>query len=152
MRTSIKRSIIVGGTVAGLMGAGVAFAAWTSTGTGTATATADSAKSLQVTTSPVTGLYPTGSVTVPVTVSNPNPYKVALSALEFTGVTTDKTGCSAGTVTGTDLSGLAGAANVIAPSGSLTKNVTVTMSNAAENACQGASFNLTVRATADSSS
>ena len=152
MRTSLKRSIIVGGTVAGLMGAGVAFAAWTSTGTGTATATAGSAKSLQVTTSPVTGLFPTGSVTVPVTVTNPNPYKVALSSLEFAGVTADKTGCSASAVTGVDLTGLTGAANVIAPAGSLTKDLTVTMSNAAENACQGASFDLTVRATADSTS
>jgi hypothetical protein len=152
MRTSLKRSIVIGGTVAGLMGAGVAFAAWTSTGTGTATATADSAKSLQVTSSPVTGLFPTGSIAVPVTVTNPNPYKVALSSLQVVGIATDRTGCSAGSVTGADLTGLSGAANVIAPSGSLTKDLTVTMSNAAENACQGASFNLSVRATADSTS
>ena len=152
MRKNLKRSMIVGGLVAGLMGAGVALAAWTSTGSGTATATAGSAKSLQVASTPATGLFPTGSVTVPVTVTNPNPYKVALSAVEFTGITTDKTGCSASTVTGTDLTGLSGAANVIAPSGSVTKDVTVTMSNAAENACQGANFNLTLRATADSTS
>ena len=152
MHIPFKRSMIVGGVVTGLMGAGIAFAAWTSTGSGSATATAGSAKSLQVATSPATGLYPTGSVTVPVTVTNPNPYKVALSSIEFTGISTDKTGCSAGAVTGTDLTGLSGAANVIAPSGSVTKELTVSMSNAAENACQGASFNLAVRATADSTS
>jgi hypothetical protein len=152
MRIRFKRSLIVGGTVAGLMGAGVAFAAWTSTGTGTATATAGSAKSLQVTAGAAAGLFPTGSVTVPVTVTNPNPYKVALSAVEVTGISTSTPGCSSGTVTGTDLTGLTGATNVIAPSASLTKDVTVTMSNAAENACQGASFSLALRATGDSTS
>lgn len=146
MRTS-KRVLVVGGTVAALSGVGVAFAAWTSTGTGAGTATAGTAKNLTVTAGAPTGLYPTGSVTMPVTVTNNNPYKVSLDAIDFVDASTSVPGCSASVVTSTGGS----YQNVlIAPGASVSKDLTVSMGNSAEDACQGASFTLRYLATARS--
>src|SRR4051812_6085784 len=65
--------------VVALMAGAVAFAAWTSSGTGTGTATARNAQALTVNVTNVSGLYPTGSMNVPFTVTNPNPYAVTLN-------------------------------------------------------------------------
>ncbi len=146
MRTS-KRVLVVGGTVAALTTVGVAFAAWTSTGTGAGTATAGTAKNLTVTAGAPTGLFPTGTVTMPVTVTNNNAYKVGLDTIDFVDAATSAPGCSASTVT----SASGSYQNVvIAPGASVTKDLTVSMSNAAEDACQGASFTLRYLATARS--
>ena len=135
------------GIVALLTGA-VAFAAWTSSGTGTGTATARSAQALTINVTPATGLFPTGSVNVPFTVTNPNPYAVTLSKIALTNVTVDKSGCTASVVSGADLPDT----DVIAAGGTtVSRNFSVTMSNAAEDACQGAIFTLTLRATGASS-
>jgi hypothetical protein len=142
-----KRVLVVGGTVAALTGVGVAFAAWTSTGTGAGTATAGTAKNLTVTAGAPSGLYPTGTVTMPVTVTNNNTYKVQLDTIDFIDATASTPGCSASTVTS------AGGSyqNVfIAPGASVSKDLTVSMTNAAEDACQGASFTLRYLATARS--
>jgi hypothetical protein len=145
MRTATRRTAIVTTIVAGLAVTGVAFAAWTSTGTGTATASAGNAKSLVVEGADVNGLFPTGSVTVPVTVTNPNDYKIALSSLEFTGASTTQAGCDASVVTAPSKSGLTDVLG--ANGGSATLDFTVSMSNAAADACQGASFTLGFTAT-----
>jgi hypothetical protein len=145
MRTATRRTAIVTAIVAGLAVTGVAFAAWTSTGTGTGTAAAGQSKNLVVEGASVTGLFPTGSVTVPVTVTNDNPYKVALTSLDFVGATASASGCDASVVTAPDQSGLT---NVLsANGGKATLPFTVSMSNAAADACQGASFELTFNAT-----
>jgi hypothetical protein len=145
MRTATRRTAIVTTVVAGLAVTGVAFAAWTSTGTGTGTATAGQSKSLVVEGANVTGLFPTGSVTVPVTVTNPNPYQVALSSLDFDSATTTAPGCDASVVTAPDKTGLS---NVLAAdTGKATLDFTVSMSNDASDACQGAAFTLTFNAT-----
>lgn len=147
-RTSrLKRnSRRLGGIVVGisvLLAGTVAFAAWTSNGSGSGTATARSAQSLTVTVSPASGLFPTGTVNVPFTVTNPNPYKVTLSKIELTNVTVDKAGCTPSVVSGADLPDTdvinAGATTV-------SRNFPVTMSNTAEDACQGAIFTLTLKA------
>ena len=146
MRTS-KRGLVVGGAVAAVTGVGVAFAAWTSTGTGAGTATAATAKNLTVTAGSPTGLYPTGTVTMPVTVTNNNPYKVQLDTIDFVDATSSAPECTASAVTS------AGGSyqNVfLAPGGSVSKDLTVSMSNNAEDACQGASFTLRYLATARS--
>jgi hypothetical protein len=150
MRTATRRTAIVAATVAGLAVTGVAFAAWTSTGTGTATATAGHAQNLVVDgADDVTGLFPTGSVTVPVTVTNPNPYKVKLSSLTFDSATTTKAGCDASVVTAPSQSPTN---ELAANNGSATIDVTVSMSNAAANECQGAAFTLNFTATGASAS
>ena len=146
MRTS-KRVLVVGGTAAALTGVSVAFAAWTSTGTGVGTTTATTARNLTVTVGAPTGLYPTGSVTTPVTVTNNNGYKVQLDTIEFLDATTSIPGCNAAAVTS---AGGSYQNVVIAPGASVSRDVTVSMSNTAEDACQGASFTLRYLATARS--
>jgi hypothetical protein len=146
-RISRRAGAIVVGIVVLLAGA-VAFAAWTSSGTGSGTASALSAQSLTINVTPATGLFPTGSVDVAFTVTNPNPYSVTLSQIELTDVTVDTPGCTASVVSGADLPDT----DVIAPGATTaSRNFPVTMSNAAENACQGAVFTLTLRATGASS-
>ena len=146
MRTP-KRVLVVGTTVAALTGVGVAFAAWTSTGTGTGTTTATTSKNLTVTAGSPNGLFPTGTVTMPVTITNNNTYKVQLDSIEFLTAAASVPGCSAGSVSST---GGTYQDVVIAPGASVSRDVTVSMSNAAEDACQGAAFTLRYLASARS--
>lgn len=147
MSRNIKRSAVVGGTVAALFGAGVAFAAWTNTGDGSGSVTAGSAQPLTVTVSGVNGLVPTKSVSVPFTVTNTNPYDVKLTNAHLQNVTVD-TGhstCATSVVTGSDVT----LTDVVAASQtSASQTFSVAMSNAATDACQGATFTVTLRVTA----
>jgi hypothetical protein len=148
-RHSILRRMAGVVVALGLLFAGtVAFAAWTSNGTGSGTATASTAKNLTISVTNVSGLYPTGSFNVPFTVTNPNPYAVTLSKISLKTVTVDKVGCTAGVVTGADLTD-----NDVIPAGgtSASRNFSVTMSNAAEDNCQGAVFTVTLQAAGASS-
>ena len=110
MRKHIKRSAVVGGTVAAVFGVGIGFAAWTNYGEGSGAVTAGQAQALTVTVSGVSGLVPTKSVNVPFTVTNPNPYGVQLTKAELKAVTVDSGHalCDPDVVTGSDvvLSGL----------------------------------------------
>jgi hypothetical protein len=135
-----QKVAIVGGTVATLMAGGIAYAAWTSEGSGTGTATAGSAVTLGVDGNDISGLYPTGTFAATVKVTNPNPYKVTLSSLDFTGATTTAAGCDASTVTVADLTGLS--EELGANGGDHTFAVEVSMSNDATDECQGATFEL----------
>src|SRR4051812_48165049 len=106
MGNSAKRFAGTAAVVAGLLGAGVAFAAWTSNGTGTGTATATSATPLVITQSAsASGLYPTGQVAVPFTVTNNNPYSVTLATAKASGFSVDAShsGCSVAALSGVDL-------------------------------------------------
>ena len=131
-----------------LMAGTVAFAAWTSNGTGTGTATAGTAKNLTIAVTNVSGLYPTGTFNVPFTVTNPNSYAVQLSKVQLQTVTVNNVGCTASVVSGPDFTDT----DVIAAGAtSASRNFSVTMSNAAEDACQGAVFTLTLKALGASS-
>jgi hypothetical protein len=131
-----------------LMAGTVAFAAWTSNGTGTGTATATTAKNLTVNVTNISGLYPTGSFNVPFTVTNPNPYSVTLSKVQLQSVSVNNVGCTATVVSGADLVDT----DVIAAGATTTsRNFSVSMSNAAEDACQGGVFTLTLKALGASS-
>jgi hypothetical protein len=144
----VRRIVGVVFAIGALMAGTVAFAAWTSNGTGIGTATAGSAKNLTISVSNVSGLYPTGTFNVPFTVTNPNAYAVALSKVQLQSVTVDKAGCTAGVVTGADLVDT----DVIPAGGtSASRNLSISMSNAAEDACQGAVFTLTLKALGASS-
>jgi hypothetical protein len=105
MSKTTRRSVVVGGTVAALFGAGIAVAAWTNYGEGSGTATAGQAQALTVTVSNVSGLFPTGSVDVPFTVTNPNPYGIKLTKAELKSVAVDNahSGCATSVVTGTEV-------------------------------------------------
>jgi hypothetical protein len=131
-----------------LMAGTVAFAAWTSNGIGTGTATAGTAKNLTIAVTNVSGLYPTGTFNVPFTVTNPNSYAVQLSKVQLQSVTVNNVGCTASVVSGADFTDT----DVIAAGAtSASRNFSVTMSNSAEDACQGAVFTLTLKALGASS-
>jgi hypothetical protein len=150
MRTNIKRSAVVGGTVAALLGAGVALAAWTNEGVGSGAVTAGTAQALTVSVTGVNGLVPTKSVNVPFTVTNPNPYSVTLTKAQLTGVAVDAghSTCDPTVVSGSDVV-LSGTVATTATSSSQT--FPVTMSNLATDACQGAVFTVTLKVTGLSS-
>ena len=147
MRKNIRRSAVVGGTVAAVFGVGIAFAAWTTYGEGDGAVTAGSAQLMTVNVTGVGGLVPTKSVNVPFTVTNPNPYKVQLSdaTLENVVVASAPNGpnCDPAVVTGSSvpLTDLVAANGGASPS----HNFPVTMSNLAHNDCQGAVFTVTLK-------
>jgi hypothetical protein len=150
MRKNIKRSAVVGGTVAAVFGVGIGFAAWTNYGEGSGSVTAASAQPLTVTVSNVSGLFPTGSVDVPFTVTNTNDYDVTLSKAELKTVTVDAahSACTTSVVTGSDVT----LSDVVASGAtSASQNFTLSMSNGATDACQGAVFTVTLGVTGLSS-
>jgi hypothetical protein len=150
MHKTTRRSAIFAGTVVGLVGVGIAFAAWTNSGEGAGGVTAEQAKPLTVTVTNVSGLFPTGSVDVPFTVTNTNPYAVTLANATLKSVTVDAghAACVPTVVTGADVALSA----VVAPAAtSASLNFPVTMSNAAVDACQGAVFTVTLKVTGLSS-
>jgi hypothetical protein len=146
MRRNIKRSAVVGATVAGLFGAGVALAAWTNEGVGSGDVTAGQAKALTVSVGTVDGLVPNGTANVPFTVKNLNDYDVKLENATLQSVTTSNAGCNATAVTGdpVDLSSVAALAKDATSSQQM---FPVTMDNTAANECQGAVFTVTLKVT-----
>jgi hypothetical protein len=149
MRTTTRRTAVVAAGIVGIMGAGVAFAAWTTEGTGSGTATAGTDQALTVTVSPATGLVPTGTTNVPFTVTNPNSYAVTLSQATLQNVSVNKAGCVPGVVTGSPVTLTD---RIASNATSTSKNFPVTMSNAATAECKGAVFTLTLKVTGASSS
>ncbi|HEY7042365.1 MAG TPA: hypothetical protein VH419_01725 [Nocardioidaceae bacterium] len=140
MKKLTRRTAAVGVVTLGLVGAGVAFAAWTSTGTGSGSAEATSAVDLQVHVDPATGLYPTGSKNATFTVTNQNPYAVRLITAE---AATDFSVDAAHSTCNLDsLHSAAQMLNDVIPSGqtSAPHTVALSMDNNANDACQGATF------------
>jgi hypothetical protein len=146
-----KRSAGITAVIAGLLGAGVAFAAWTSNGTGTGTASATTATPLVITQSAsASGLYPTGQVTVPFTVKNDNPYSVTLATAKASDFSVDAahSGCAVSALSGADLA----LSDVVAPGAtSADQDMVISMDNTAGDACQGATFTFTITVTGASS-
>ena len=98
MNSTTKRIGAMGTAMAAVLGAGVAFAAWTSSGSGVGSAASDSAKNVTFAGSTVTkNLYPGGSGSIDFTVANPNHYAVRLSAITIGHI------YAAGDATKTDL-------------------------------------------------
>ena len=84
------------------------------------------------------GLFPTGSVDVPFTVTNPNPYGVQLTKAELKTVAVDPahSACATSVITGSDVT----LSDSVAANGgtSAPQTFSVTMDTAAPDACQGA--------------
>ncbi|MGN6780233.1 MAG: hypothetical protein ACTHJH_01885 [Marmoricola sp.] len=145
-KKNTKRVAIVGGTVAALLGGGIAFAAWTSTGHADGTATAAAEKGLGVSAPSVSGLFPTGSQTQAVTVTNKNDYPVTLSGLTATVTDHDKNTCKVTAVLAD------GPATGRIPSmQSTTYHFTVAMGPESDDSCQNGNFTIGYDATAGSS-
>ncbi len=150
MRTTTRRTAAIAAFVFALMGVTVAFASWTSTGTGSGTAAAGNATPLVVTVGTASGLYPTGSVNVGFTVKNTNPYSVTLSNAHPSNISVDAghSTCNVASISAADVS----LTDVLATGAtSPSRNVAIAMSNAATNACQGATFSFDLTVTGASS-
>jgi hypothetical protein len=140
--------------VVSLFGAGLAFAAWTANGTGTGSVKATTSQALTTEAVAVTGaLYPSGTANVSIRINNPNPFQVTVTAITGSGtITSDNATCNAnGTgVSYADQSGL----SLVVPANSAQTFVlasAASMSNASDNACQGATFAIPVSISAASS-
>lgn len=147
-----RRTATAGLVTLGLLGAGIAFAAWTSTGSDSGAATADTAKNLTVVVDDtVTGLYPTGSKDVTFTVKNNNPYPVTLDTATVSNlaVAAPSAGCTIHDVTTSPVS----VSDRLAPGATTTAThvVTVNMGADADDACQGKTFTFDLSVSAHSS-
>ena len=152
--------VLLGATTLLLAGVGVAGAAWIASGTGPAAGQAGTAQPVVIAAATASAdLYPGGSGSVRLTVSNPNPYAVRLTQASFGAVTvapvsgrtcaastSNVSTVSAGPVTlGTPVDLAAGAASVpvVIPSA-------LAMPTTAENGCQDATFTVAVTLTGTS--
>jgi hypothetical protein len=137
---------------------GVAIAAWTTGGSGSGQASAGTATSMTISAgTPSSSLYPTASADVAATFSNPNPYKVHVSSIALGAISVDgghslcNTGASVSVTSPQDNSGSGW--DVPAKSGAVNGSLNVdmanaiSMSNAATDSCQGATFTVALTAT-----
>ncbi len=151
-RAVVILALVIAGSVIG-----VAIAAWTTGGSGSGQASAGTAASMTISAgTPSTNLYPTASADVAAVVSNPNPYLVHVSSVSLGAVTVDGGHSACNTRqrqrhlttdqrwTGWDVPAKSGAVN-----GSLNLDLAnaISMSSAANDSCQGATFTVALTAT-----
>lgn len=145
------RSAIVGVATAStlVLSCGVAYAYWSVTGSGTGAASAGSANGLTTGTATVTGtLYPGGTVTGAIVISNSNPFAVKITSAIFGAATVATAGSGSCTTTGVTFVAVtapsAGSPLIVAArttqNGTVTLNYTATMDNTSDTGCQGAGF------------
>jgi hypothetical protein len=152
-----KRMVLVLTLLIGGSAIGVAIAAWTTGGSGSGQASAGTAASMTISAgTPSSSLYPTASAAIAAVVSNPNPYKVHVSSISLGAVTVDAghSSCNTGSVSVTSPQDNGGSGwDVAAKSGSVNGSLNVdlanaiSMSNAANDSCQGATFTVALTAT-----
>jgi hypothetical protein len=149
--------------VAGLLalmlatGAGLVYAAWTSSGSGSAYAKGGSAQALttvDVSASTAATLYPGVTGDALIKFSNPNPYPVKVTSVSLNGTNASITpdgGHSACTTTGVSFTNQSGLSIIVpAESGGTNGTVQATltgavaMSSASVDGCQGAVFTIPV--------
>lgn len=151
------RKLLVLAVVAVLLGAGVAYAVWSSAGSGFATAQATTSVNSEITAgTSAADLYPGAAKSVTVTISNPNPFSVVVNSISA-GSSAVVGGCAAGTVTSdaraNDATGLLqtdGTTKQLAAGGSGTFTLTTRMATGALDACKGQTFTLPLTATLSS--
>jgi hypothetical protein len=147
--------------VAGLLIAGtVAYAAWTVNGSGTGTASATSAVGLTFSAgSPSGTLFPGGSADVDTSASNSNPFTVHISIVSIDttqgtngfSVDSNHSGCNLSSLSFTPATNNGSGWNVPASSSvDVDAAGAISMSSAANDACQGATFTVYLTATAAS--
>ena len=156
MKRMTGKKITAGALFLGLALAGtVAFAAWTATGSGNGYAQAKTAVALttvDVSASTTPQLYPGGSGDVLVKITNPNPYGVTVTGVTGAGAITSDKGASCDASTGVTYSAPTSPSLVVAAGASTQFTLTgaAAMSNASNNACQGAIFTIPVTLTGTS--
>jgi len=153
-----KKVVVLAILAVALTAIGVAIAAWTTGGSGSGQASAGTATSMTISAgTPSSSLYPTASADVAAVISNPNPYKVHVSSIALGAITVDAghSACNTGasvSVTSPQTNSGAGW-DVPAKSGGVDGSLNVdmanaiSMSNAANDSCQGATFTVALTAT-----
>ena len=137
----------------GATGVGIAFAVWTVGGSGTGTATATSSANLTTSVATTTAqLYPgISGANLYLTVNNPNPFAVTVTSVNANGAAVPDVAHAAGCVTTGVVFTTQATSQTIAANGSLSFTVPgVSMTNASDNGCQGATFTIPVTFTASS--
>jgi hypothetical protein len=145
MRKLTRSSSVVAAGIAVTMVAGVAYAAWTSSGSGSG-----SAKSLQTVESsiaavtPTADLYPGGTGSMTVKITNNNPYPATVTAISA-GSSDVNGACVAGSVTSDADNAPTG--SVLAAGAFANYTVVTHMLATATNACRNVTFTLPLTAT-----
>ena len=143
-RTAVITLVAV--IVAGI--ASVAWAAWSVTGNATGTATAGSVTALQAKATPQSDLYPGAKATILVSVTNPNDFAVEVQSFTSgAAVQVDAEhlamGCAASSVVVIDQNALKQRVDA-GETEQFTVPNAVAMNKSAPEACQGASFEITL--------
>lgn len=150
MTSTRKRRLLGGGiTLAVLVAAGLAYAAWTTNGSGNGYAEAGTAQAL--TTNDASGatvadLYPGANGDVKLEIANPNPFPVRVTSVSGNGAITASGGIGTCNTTGVTFTNQTGLTIDVPANGTQTAtlNDAASMSNASENGCQGATFTIPV--------
>ena len=135
------------------LGAGIAYAVWTVGGGGSGTASATSAAPLTtIVATPTALLYPgIANSNLFLTVNNSNPFPVSVTSVNANGAAVPDAAHAAGCVTTGVSFATQATTQTIPANGSLSFTVAgVSMSNASDNGCQGATFTIPVTFTATS--
>ena len=146
MKKAIIGAVVTTGVVAG---AGLAWANWSGNASGTGNAKARTAQVVTITAA--TGaddLYPGYTLgDIDFTLSNTNPYPITFTGWSGTSLSSDKAGCAASNVTLNS----SGAISIAVPAGASNQAASiddvVTMIYGAPDACQGATFTITLALT-----
>ena len=144
--TAKKRAGVIGVVVVALAGAGLAFAAYLSSGAGYGETQSTVAVSSVISPkTPGSQLYPGGTTSYTVNVTNPNAYPVKVTSLSASS--SDATGtsntCPAGTVT---VPAVTNPTGTIPAGGTGVYTLAATMVADPNNACQGATFRMPLTA------
>ncbi|HEY7439374.1 MAG TPA: hypothetical protein VIC35_08245 [Acidimicrobiia bacterium] len=148
-----KKAAIFGVTLLTAAGIGTAFGVWTVGGGGSGTATATSAQPLTTSVATTTAqLYPgIAGANLYVTANNPNPFPVTITSVNANGAAVPDPAHAAGCVTTGVSYATTATSQVVPASGSLSFTVPgVSMTNASDTGCQGATFTIPVTFTATS--
>ena len=156
MERRVGKKLTAGALFLGVaLASGVAFAAWTATGSGNGYAQAKTAVALttvDVSASTTAQLYPGGTGDVLIKITNPNPYAVTVTGVAAGGAITSDKGATCNGATGVTYTAPT-SPSLAVPAGSsaqFTLTGAVAMSNASNNACQGAIFTIPVTLTGTS--
>ena len=148
---STRKRRLAGGvlTVAVLIVAGLAYAAWTANGSGEGYAKATTAEALttvDVSAQAAPELYPGANGDVLVRIANPNDYPIEVDDITGNGAITASGGIGTCSTTGVTFTDQTDQNIDVAANGEtqVTLNNAAAMSNASENGCQGATFTIPV--------
>jgi len=150
--TGHRRLIFTAVTVLVMAAVGLVYAAWTTNGSGSGYAKAGSSQALttvDVSATTAASLYPGTTGDVKLSISNPNPFAVRVTAVSGNGTITADGSHSGCTTTGVTFTNQSSLTIDIAANSSTTSTLTgaAAMSNASLNACQGATFTIPVSLT-----